>query len=228
MSLFGKILNRAAVPGTPAPAPAWPKGTAMPLRRQETDEERVSPLRPPPRTGAVQRQEEEEAAQTLHRQDEEEEAQPLRRQDEDEEARTLRRQEEQEDQEMQALRRAGDPMASVPAEPLPASEDGPEEELPDMRALRREAPAPLSVANGAPGTEPAPDRGPPPADIPAPPFATPPDAAWAPSAAAPERPRVTIDQIDVVIHEDAPGAAASGPTLADLSRRMNALYLRGL
>jgi hypothetical protein len=44
----------------------------------------------------------------------------------------------------------------------------------------------------------------------------------------PERPRVTIDQIDVVIHEDAVPATARTSTEADLGRAMKAKYLGGL
>ncbi len=313
MSLFSKVLIRAAVPGGPQPTPAWPKGRAMPVRRQEAEEEPASPLRrtasllPMQRVEAeeeaaqpmrraeeeeavlpLQRQEEEEAqplrrvqdeeraqplrrqeeeepaAHPLHRQEEEEEEeeeiQTLRRQEEEEALQTLRRQEEEEEvaaplhrqeaedggplqtlrrqeeeeEEMQTLRRAAGAMETIPAEPMPATEDGPDEELPDLRALRRDA---RLAATGNAAPEPSAGAVSQAADSPAvgdlahPPTAMPPDPhpAGLPLAGhAGERPRVTIDQIDVVIHEDAPARTASGPSLSDLSRRVNALYLRGL
>lgn len=303
MSLFAKVLNRAAVPGVAAPAPAWPKGgtvpahrhasnveiaappprtatqpslhrqeeeeEAQPLRRQE-EEKQAQPLRRQEEEEAAQplrrqeeeeeaqplrRQEEEQEAQPLHRQEEEEEAQPLRRQEEEEEAQALRRQEEEEEaqplhrreeeeeaqplrrqqeeeeEELQALRRIGinDPIGPVPVDPLPATEEGPQEELPDMRALRRAAESAISVPGAAtapdlpsvfdgPSADPfgQPAFDPPGADLPLP---TPQQA---------ERPRVTIDQIDVVIQDTAPAKSTAGPSLTDLSRRMNSLYLRGL
>lgn len=304
MSLFGKILNRAAVPGIAAPAPAWPKGAAMPARRQVPQEdEEANPLRraalaPPLRrqeegeeaAQPLRRQEEEEeAAQPLHRQEEEEETQPLRRQQEEEEAaqplrrqeeeeemaQPLRRQEEEEEVAAQTLRRqqeeeeeaaaqplrrqeeeeetaqtlrrqeeeeeaaqplyrAADPMIAVPAEPLPATEDGPQEDLPDMQALRRDAGGSVGLPAGAAHEAGAVDA--PMMDMPQ---SVPPDGSdWSPSSptpaptqapdAASERPRVTIDQIDVVIQDDAAAKPATGPSLNDLSRRFNALYLRGL
>jgi hypothetical protein len=45
---------------------------------------------------------------------------------------------------------------------------------------------------------------------------------------ASERPRVIIDQIDVVIHEDAAAATAPASSTADLGRAVKAKYLGGL
>ena len=48
-------------------------------------------------------------------------------------------------------------------------------------------------------------------------------------APPPERPRVQIDKIDVIIHEDTPRASGGGENLSgDLARRMRSTYLRGL
>jgi hypothetical protein len=265
MSIFAKVLSRAAAPGSTLAPLAQPKGSrgiarreeeelAQPLRRREEEEE-AQPLR---------RQEEEEEAQPLRRQEEEEEAQPLRRQEEEEEAQPLRRQEEeeelaqplrrQEEEEAQALRRQAEGVEeeeealqtirravpggdeSLEPDDAPTPEDtAMEPELPDMQALRREAapqwggasvPAePFALAPNGPET--------PFDNLPPAPAFEPPAGPPLPSSASRfdpsrQRPTVTIDQIDVVIHEDAGQAGPSASPAADLGRTLRARYLGGL
>ena len=300
MSVFARVLRRAAVRESTATAPAWPKGSPMPVRRQDDDAEAdaqlhrfgwpaslqrledddaaralrrqeqddgengAQPLRRGERDDEVsalrseeehdeasplRRDDEEEAMQALHRDDEDDEAsalrrdededraQPLRRRDEDVEARSLRREstvEEEHDDAAQPLRRAGggDPSGAVPVEPAPGwDDDAPQDELPDMRALRRDVG--IAIAGPEFGAAQDPPNGAGSAiDAPFVParFDPPGDAAWSPEPprTQPERPRVTIDQVDVVIHETAPARSDSRLSLADLSRRMNTRYLRRL
>lgn len=301
MSLFSKILNRAAIPGAKAMVPAFPKGAALPLRRAEEEQEaqplrraeseqeepEVQPLRPQQEQAhpmrrmeeeqdqaqSLRRIEEKEQAQDLRRNEEEEEpvqalrrteeeeeqaqtlrpaqeegeqAQPLRRvEEEEEQAQPLRRAEEAEEQ-AQALRRTEEEDAAQPlrrveeeeakVEPLrrmePPEEDMPKEPSP-LQALRRDVATPsngLGVAQGetdaaaTPGGE---MPGPLTAFDPA--FATPEPTAYPESHSQVERPRVHIDQIDVVIHEETPGTSASSEGLSnELARRMRSTYLRGL
>ena len=302
MSVFARVLRRAAVRESTATAPAWPKGSPMPVRRQDDDAEAdaqlhrfgwpaslqrledddaaralrrqeqdegengAQPLRRGERDDEVsalhseeehdeasplRRDDEEEAMQALHRDDEDDEAsavrrdedededrvRPLRRRDEDVEARSLRREstvEEEHDDAAQPLRRAGggDPRGAVPVEPPPDwDDDGPQHELPDMRALRRDVGEAIAGPEAASLQDPPPDGG---SAIDAPfvpaRFDPPGDSALppAPPWSQPERPRVTIDQIDVVIHETTPASSTSKASLADLARRMNARYLRRL
>ena len=77
MSLFSKVIARAAIPGQPSIPKAQPKGAALTLRREASDEEMAEPLR-----------REEEEMQPLRRtaaKEEEDTAQALRRQGPDEE-----------------------------------------------------------------------------------------------------------------------------------------------
>lgn len=319
MSVFARVLRRAAVRGSTVTVPAWPKGSTMPLRRQDDDADADAQLHRAGSPALLQRLEDDDAAQALRRQEQDDEAQalrrdededgvqPLRRGERDDEASALRREEEHdeasalrrdEDEEaMQALRRneedgeasalrrgedehedervaqplhrhddvevrslrredpveeehdqaaqplsrsgGGDPMGAVPVEPLPDWDDtGPQDELPDMRALRRDAGVAIVGPEIASAQDPLPDGGSA-IDRPFVParFDPPGGAAWSaepprshhePPRTQPERPRVTIDQVDVVIHETAPAASTSRASLADLSRRMNARYLRRL
>jgi hypothetical protein len=211
----------------------------QPLRRQEEEEEEVQPLR--------RQEEEEEEIQPLRRQAEEkEEIQPLRRQaEEEEEVQTLHRQEEEEE-ETSPLRRVTPPEAEgLNAENSPQPDESASEPEPSaMMALRREAtksmPGMGSAAVGtdsftvtppalaipgldAPGMQdPASHDRPTSEPIAQDSFFPAPSKA----AMASERPRVIIDQIDVVIHEDAATAPAS--STADLGRAVKAKYLGGL
>ena len=121
------------------------------LRRQEEEEEE------PAQALRRQEEEEEEPAQALRRQEEEEEepAQALHRQaqeEEEEPAQALRRQPQDEEEEsIQTLRRAtiDAGVANPPSDALPRPADGPQQELPDMRALHRD----VSSALFAPASE---------------------------------------------------------------------------
>ena len=140
--------------------------------------------------------------QALRRQEEEPEAaQPPRKLDEEEPA--------------QALHRALSAEDEMPPEPRA------------LQALRREVNAP--PAPGAAG--PAPSEPAPPLAAFEPPLPVPaPDGRAIADAPRPERPRVQIDQIDVVIHEEAaprPGRGGDGLS-GDLGRLMRSAYLRGL
>jgi hypothetical protein len=149
-------------------------------------------------------EEEEEVAQPLYPAGDEveveEEAQALRRQDE----------EQPEEKELQAMRRAGALEEEIPEEPRTA------------HALRREFPAPqwVGVEPGAAVHTPVVDA----------PFAPEPESPRVPPPPPGiEPPRVTIDQIDVVIHDDAPAPGTNADRgSADLGRRMRTNYLRWL
>ncbi len=289
MSLFSKVLSRAAVPGVAIGISAAPKGYVPPLRRAEPpnedpealtlrrmeeeeemaqplhrvegEEEAAQPLRRAEEEEAQPlRRVEEEEAQPLRRAEEEEEAaQPLRRAEEEEELQTLRRTEEEEEaqalhraevesgeeevqalhrveaepeEEVQALRRAEEEEEEEMAQPLRRldmqDEEMPKEPSP-LQTLRRntegQAVVPVTDAGkgGQDGAAPVPGFV---ADLA--------DQGWmpdAPVASLPERPKVQIDQIDVVIHEDTPSTTggASGDGLSrDLARRLRSTYLRGL
>lgn len=207
------------------------------LRRQdEEDQDSLQPLR--------RQEEEEENLQTLRRQEQEDEEslQPLRRQEEEEEesAQPLRRQEQEEEESAHALRRVTAPDAQqLTAENSPQPDDlDPEPAMPTLRALHREALAagPENTTAGTPAfVDTTPGQ-----EAPALPA-----AAWTDGSAsipeaqdhfipaprsperAAERPRVVIDQIDVVIHEEAAAMAPASPTAA-LSRALKTKYLRGL
>ena len=301
MNLFSKVLSRAEVPGISQAVPAYPKGTPLPLRRAEEEEEaqalrrveeeeeaaqplrraeeeetaqplrrakndeveeEAQPLRRMEEEEAVQpvrRAEEEEEAQALRRVEEEEEtAQSLRRAEEEEEVQALRRVEEEEEaaqplrraeeeeETVQPLRRAGTGEVEEEAQPLRRLEEEeeavqplrrtepPDEEMPSepnpLQALHPNTSMPAFGPGDSPqlasGMEP---------DIQSPFAAFEPgfqatDESTGPTAAPPpERPRVQIDQIDVVIHEDTPRASGRSENLSgDLARRMRSTYLRGL
>lgn len=193
---------------------------AEPLRRAEDEEEAAQALRRAEDEGkqveTLRRAEEEEEASPLRRAEEEEEdAQPLRRADEEEpdEAQALRRQGEEEE-DLQTLRRAGTMEEEMPDEPSLA------------QALRRDVSGPAGPGAEA-GAE---TRSAGIAVSDAPFLPEPAEQAFRPAPPPfSDRPRVTIDQIDVVIHEDAPkGGGGSDRGFADLRRRMRTTYLRGL
>ncbi len=300
MSLFSKVLSRAAVPGVVIGISAVPKGHVPPLRRAESpnegpealtlrrmeeeeemaqtlhrvegeeevaqslrraeedaqplhrvEEEEAQPLRRVEEEDAqsLQRaEEEEEAAQPLRRAEEEEEAaQPLHRAEEEEELQTLRRAEEEE--EAQALHRAEVESGEEEAQALHRVEAESEEEEEMVQPLRRldmqdeempKEPSPLQTlrrSTEGQAVAPVTDAGMGGQDgaAPVPGFvADLADQGWmpdAPVASLPERPKVQIDQIDVVIHEDTPSTTGggSGDGLSrDLARRLRSTYLRGL
>lgn len=302
MSLYDRVLSRAALPGAPRTVPAWPKGVAASLRRQERGEEpdaplhrfaSLAPLRREDEDGptppmhdqdgddearALRPEAEEDEVPTVHRADPEDESRALRREEEegdelrtvvraeaDEEARALRREQEHEDvvearrradeeeragegEDVRTLRReeeedavrsvhradAADPWGSAPVEHVAGSDDALQDEPPDLRALRRDAgmaiagsdalaaPDPFSGAGGAFAGPFAPAPFDPIAFDPSGP------AAFPPAPPPAERPRVTIDQIDVRIYDAAPARSDSSPSLNDLSRRIRSRYLRRL
>lgn len=137
--------------------------------------------------------------------------QALRRQEEEPEmAQPLHRLDEEEN--AQALHRALSAEDEMPPEPRA------------LQALRREPYAP--PAPGPAGT--APSEPAPPLAAFEPPLPAPDGQAIA-STTRPERPRVLIDQIDVVIHETTPPSGRGGDGLSgDLGRLMRGTYLRGL
>ena len=216
------------------------------LRRQEEGEEEVQTLHRQEEEEEIQplrRRAEEEEVQTSRRQ--EEEVQPLRRQEEEEEIQPLLRQEEE---EASPLRRVTPPEAeglSAENSPQP-DESASEPEMSAMQALRREAtPTMPGMGTAALGTDSF--TAPPPA--PATPGLDAPGIQHPAShdmrtleaiaqdnfipaphltASASNRPRVIIDQIDVVIHEDTAAAAAPASSTADLGRAVKAKYLGGL
>ena len=113
------------------------------------------------------------------------------------------------------------PEETDPDKVPPGSDVADTEEPSDLRARRFEAGAPsVPVAN--PGGD-APVPGP---AAPEPGLVMPPG----PATPAPyDRPRVSIDQIDVVIHEDAnPGGSRGGSSTPDFGRAFRARYLGGL
>ena len=138
-----------------------------------------------------------------------------------------------EEEDVQTLRLAplDESMVAEPADALPAPEDGPQDELPDIRALHRDAlPAtavpPAQAEPGYPGESANPESS---SQFDQVPFLPPPRPGL--SAASPanaERPRVTIDQIDVVIHEEAAGKPAASNSSLAMARRMSTRYLRRL
>jgi hypothetical protein len=215
------------------------------LRRQtEPDEqkEQAQPLR--------RQAEDEEAVQALRRQadteEEGEQAQPLRRQAEDEEEDQALRCQTEEDGEEQAqpLRRLTPPAAeNLDADNSPQpDENASEPELAAMQALSREtvlsppgvgAVAQAPVPAGPPAAtgldtiglqEPAAMEPHTPGLLAQEPFSHTPGQAQHTA----ERPRVTIDQIDVIIHEEAAAATGAVSPIADLGRAFKAKYLGGL
>lgn len=294
MSLYTRILRRAAVAAAPPTVQAWPKGSIVPDRRPELDEGPSGALPRFPTPALARRSEDEDLGAPVHRSDDEDatgtagpgqEEDALRPQREEEEevprlrraverareperpaddafeARTVRREAPEEDaveplrrapesDEVEALRRSGvdeeeeedarvaralrrsgaaTPWGAAPVDAAPAPFDAPEDELPDLRALRREVGATVAGPHGGMAAAGPPDAG----AVVAGPFGPaafePPNAAETPAAPlAWERPRVTIDQIDVVIHDAAPATSRAAPSLSDLSRRMRSLYLRRL
>lgn len=205
------------------------------LHRQEEEEEDLQTLR--------RQEEKKEELQTLHRQEEEEEdLQTLRRQEEEEEEdlQTLHRQEEE---ELQTLYRVTPPDATgLDAQNSPSPDEFYNEpQIPAMRALRTSASLATPAADGTSLERPAVDAPPttdrgemltgPGADTL--PLGSPLEApaqhasAWAstPSPGS-ERPRITIDQIDVVVQEQ--GAPAPATPTVDILRSMKANYLREL
>ncbi|MEP3846884.1 MAG: hypothetical protein ABJM43_16225 [Paracoccaceae bacterium] len=139
MSLFSKVIARAAIPGQPSIPTAQPKGAALTLRRAEADEEMAEPLRRQEDEMQTLRRtaskEEDTTAQALRRQEtDEEEMQPLRRaemSEEAEDAQALRRQDDNEE-EMQRLRRSE--LDEEDAQPVRRTELADEE----AQALRRQ------------------------------------------------------------------------------------------
>lgn len=225
---------------------------AQPLRRAE--EEEAQPLRRAEEEEAGQPlrrvETEEEELQTLRRTEEEEEAQALRRaeiESEEEEAQAMHRVEAEPEEELQALRRTEEEEEEEAVQPLRRQEEEEEEEL--AQPLRRldtqdeempKEPSPLQTLRR--NTEgqavgPVMDAGMGGQDkaTPVPGFmADSADQGWTPDAPAappPERPRVQIDQVDVVIQEDAPrttGGGSGDGLSRDLARRLRSTYLRGL
>lgn len=144
MSLFARILSRAAVPGQPALPLARPKGRLGGLSRlaePEPDEEDLSPL-----YRAAMADKEEEEIQTLRRAAAEEEEEPAQRAPADEEeedpARAARRlprpasAEEEDEEPAQAIRRADPPEEEEPARTLRrAVSPAEEEDEPVARSL---------------------------------------------------------------------------------------------
>ena len=245
MSFLARIASRAVGSAAPGKAPAVlrPKGLtgasarkagptntlsrqeeeeeARSLRRQEEEEEEAQPLR--------RQEEEEEEVQALQRQEEEEEAQPLRRQveEEEEEAQALRRQEEEE--EAQTLRRLeDDPSRLDPENSPPPDEVSGEPEPPTALAIRRrETGAAIGEATASPPGDGHQLGGDPGFDAPSVGHVYLPEAGFAPSAQSFERPSVTIEQLDVVIHEPAPARTGPSPMQAR-SRAVRARLLRRL
>jgi len=217
---------------------------ARPLSRAE-EEESAQPLRradEEEQAQAIRRNEdagnENEDAQALRRSADKEEAstaQPLLRAEQDEDVQTLRRAQGSEEEEAQALRRS-ETNREEEAAPLRRHDD-PQAEEESAQALRRmeespqeEGPAPQTPPGASADARSWPSRPNNPLDLLAPPSEA---GTQSRASASPESqpPKVMIDQIDVVIHEDAApaSAATSGSSgQADLGRMLNTRYLRGL
>ena len=227
---------------------------ARTLRRRETNEDGAALARR--RTedegeGEVQarRQEdgnedEEQDAQALRREEGDDDVQTLRRMEEDGEEVQARRAAEDEDEPVRPLlRRAGEgeesedelqpmPRELDPEHAPPGSELVDAEAPPELRARRAEAPdsalapsepaapsargvADARTGYGNPVTLDASE----PAEV-APPVSV--------AGQPPNRPHVSIDQIDVVIHEDGGSSGRADGTPTDFARAVRARYLRGL
>lgn len=206
---------------------------ARPLRRGEQQEEDLHAAR--------QAEDEEETLQARHEgkdeDGEDEHAQSLRRTeeaeelqarrpiaDEDDEAQAARRQADDEEEALQAMSAETDPENAPPDAELVDAE-APS----DLRAQRDVAPAPAATSP-EPGMSSVPDPG----GAHLVPDAATPDAGvvMPPSSVttqqASERPRVSIDQIDVVIHEDGGTAGKAAGVSFDIARAVRARYLGGL
>lgn len=284
MSLFNKVLNRAAISGMLTVPIAKPKGGAILNRTSDDEETSVAPMRrmeaeqgENETLQAISRQPEEEeqasplqrisdndeTVRSLHRMQEDEEetqVQSLRRQQDEVEqedtAQALRSENEGNEEEAQAIHRQASPASdeqdmqtlrravlepSSDTERLNAmatSENIAEQELPDMQELRRDGqmsfPVVAAESSMSQADDPAPAEHSLQSEAVPSPFTH--NSHTEPFTAShndtSERPRVTIDQIDVVIHEDSgSGTQSLSPrsnSSADVSRRMSARYLRGL
>ncbi|WP_096785439.1 hypothetical protein [Rhodobacter sp. CZR27] len=146
MSLFARILSRAAVSGLPAVPLAHPKGRLGTLSRLEEPEREAGETPLSPLYRAMQ---EEEEAQPLRRAapraEEEEEEEPVRRTAEGEEEEPIQAQRDlppDEEEALQPLRRAAAPPEEDEEEPVARSlaPDDEEEEARPLRPLLRRAP----------------------------------------------------------------------------------------